>query len=90
MPQGAGKKLSNPNQNPNKKVQQKAPKRVWKKRKDPVRAAIVRKVEACAMEKALKDPMKGAMHLVKPTEEKAKRAKVSTKSLIRNPHQKIK
>ena len=90
MPQGSGKKLTNQNQKNNKKAQNQTPKRVWKKRKDPVRAAIVRKVEACAMAKALIDPMKGAMHLVKPTEEKAKRAKVSTKALIRNPHQKIK
>ena len=91
MPQGAAKKAAEKRQKTNKKTEIRArPKRVWKKRKDPVKAAIVRKVEAVAMEKALKDPMKGGLRFIKPTEEKAKAAKISTKSLIKNPDQKIK
>ena len=92
MAQGAAKKSSESRkQKTNKKAEIKQrPTRVWKKRKDPVKSAIVRKVEALAMEKALKEPMKGGLRFIKPTEEKAKAAKVSTKSLIKNPTQKIK
>lgn len=91
MAQGAAKKSSERKQKTNKKAEINArPKRVWKKRKDPVKAAIVRKVEALAMEKALKEPMKGGIRFIKPTEDKVKAAKVSTKSLIKNPTQKIK
>jgi hypothetical protein len=91
MPQGAAKKASDARkQKMNKKAVKKQPKRVWVKRRDPVKGAIVRKVEALAMEKALKDPMQGGLRVIKPTEEKAKVAKVSTKSLINDPKQKVK
>lgn len=92
MPQGAAKKASDQRkQKSNKKAMIKStPQRVWKKRRDPVKGAMQRKVEAVVMEKALKEPLKGGMKYIKPTEEKAKTAKISTKSLIKNPGQKIK
>jgi hypothetical protein len=92
MPQGTDKKkpaAAPPKVNKKTEINQR-PKRVWKKRRDPVRSAIQRKVEAVAMEKALKDPMHGGLRFIKPTEEKAKAAKISTKSLIKDPTQKIK
>jgi hypothetical protein len=93
MPQGTEKrKVTAPRPaKTNKKTEiNQRQKRVWKKHRDPVASAIVRKVEAVVMEKALKDPMHGGLRFIKPTEEKAKAAKVSTKSLIKNPNQKIK
>lgn len=93
MPQGAAKKSSNVNKkkNLNKKAMiNKRPKRSWKKHKDPITAAIHRKVEGVVMEKAMKNPLNGGIRVVKPTEEKVKVASVSTKSLVKNPTQKIK
>jgi hypothetical protein len=92
MPQGPAKKaMESRRVKTNKKTEaNQRPKRVWKKRKDPVRAAIMKKIEGVVMDQALKDPMHGGLRFIKPTEEKAQAAKVSTKSLIKNPTQKIK
>jgi hypothetical protein len=92
MPQGPAKKAADARKDKtNKKTEiKKRPTRVWHKRKDPVSAAITRKIEAVVMDRALKDPMHGGLRFLKPTEEKAKAAKVSTKSLIKDPTQKIK
>lgn len=90
MPQGAAK-TAKKIQKTNKKTDIRSrPKRVWKKRRDPISAAVAKKVEAVVMQKALKDPMHGGMRFLKPSEDKTKAAGVSTKSLIKDPNQKIK
>jgi hypothetical protein len=89
MPQGTDKKAPKQKTTKKAKTSQK-PKRVWKKRKDPIKAALIKKIEGIAMERALKDPLQGGLRLIKPSEQKAKAAKLSTKSLIKNPNQKIK
>lgn len=92
MPQGAAKKTSNINQkkNLNKKARINQRPKKGKKHKDPITAAIHRKIEGVVMQKAMKNPLNGGIRVVKPTEEKVKVASVSTKSLVKNPTQKIK
>jgi hypothetical protein len=89
MPQGTNKKKPKPKTHKKAEINQK-PKRVWKKRSDPIKAAIVKEIEGIAMERAPKDPLHGGLRLIKPSEQNVKAAKVSTKSLIRNPNQQIK
>ena len=90
MPQGAVKVSKTKQQKTNKKAVKVQPKRVWKKRKDPVKAALARKVDAIVMDKAMKDPLHGGLRFIKPNEENTKAAKVSTKQLIKDPTKKIK
>lgn len=90
MPQGAAKSAKKVQKTNKKSDIRSRPKRVWKKRRDPISAAVAKKVEAVVMQKALKDPMHGGMRFLKPTEEKTKAANLSTKSLIKDPNQKIK
>ncbi|KAH0792260.1 hypothetical protein GPJ56_003786 [Histomonas meleagridis] len=91
MTQGAAKKANKAHQKGNKKVEiRQRQKRVWKKRRDPITAAVSKKIEAVVMSKAMKDPLGGGMRFIKPSEEKTKAAGVSTKSLIKDPNQRIK
>jgi len=85
MPQGAIKKAGHKSEKIERNPQHyDKPSKHWKKKRDPVRAALIKKVEACAMEKALKAPLKGGMKVVKATEEKAKMAQKSTKEVMKN------
>ena len=84
MPQGAAKKVGPKPQKAERNPQHyDKPSKHWKKRKDPIRAALIKKAEACAMEKALKEPLSGGMRLIKATEEKAKGAQMSTKDHLK-------
>jgi molybdenum cofactor biosynthesis enzyme MoaA len=91
MPQGPTKRTADtgPAKTHKKAEIRQRAKRVWKKHKDAVRAAIAKKVEAVVMDRALKDPLHGGLRFIKPTEEKAKAASIPTKSLIKDPTQKI-
>ncbi|KAK8870962.1 hypothetical protein M9Y10_008875 [Tritrichomonas musculus] len=83
--------IENKKEKKNKKaVQQQQQKRVWKKRRDPIKAALAKKAEAVAMDQANKSPLHGGIRFIKLTEESAKTAKVSTKQLIKDPNMKIK
>ena len=70
-------------QKKNKKAIKQQPKRVYKKRRDPLKAALAKKAEAVAMDQANKSPLHGGLRFIKPTEESTKAAKVSTKQLIK-------
>lgn len=91
MPQGVMKQSnSSRKEKKNKKAIKQQPKRVYKKRRDPLKAALAKKAEAVAMDQANKSPLHGGLRFIKPTEESTKAAKVSTKQLIKNPTMKIK
>lgn len=90
MPQGVSKQKQQPKQKKNKKAIAPMPKRVYKKKKDPIKAALAKKVDAIVFEKAMKDPFQGGTRFIKPNEDNTKAAKISTKSLLKNPTQKIK
>jgi hypothetical protein len=68
IPQGPAKKVAEAREGKtNKKTEiNKRPTRVWRKRKDPVSAAMTRKIEAVAMDRALKYPMHGGLRFLKP------------------------
>ncbi|EAX93034.1 hypothetical protein TVAG_395540 [Trichomonas vaginalis G3] len=90
MPQGGASRrptLTVPTKAKHVKPNQKQPKK-YKKHRDPVKAFLIKKAEACAMERALKDPMKGNIRTFKPTEEKAKLAQVRTKEGIKKAAEK--
>ena len=90
MPQGANKPSATPItlRAKRQKPEKNRPQKNWKKKRDPVKAALIKKAEACAMEQALRDPMKGGMKTIKPTEEKAKLATVRTKDVIKQAQEK--
>ena len=90
MPQGGIKKSSPmlPNKQKHHKQEKNRPQKNWKKKRDPVKAAMIKKAEACAMEKAMKDPMNGGIRTFKPTEEKAKLAQVRTKDVLKQAYEK--
>ena len=90
MPQGGVKKVSQviPIKAKHQRPPKANPKKNWKKKRDPVSAALIKKAEACAMERAMKDPMNGGIRTFKPTEEKAKLAQVRTKDVIKKAAEK--
>lgn len=89
MPQGVMKQSSSRKEKKNKKAIKQQPKRVYKKRRDPVKAALAKKVEAVAMDQANKSPLHGGLRFIKPNDENTKAAKISTKKLIKDPSMKI-
>lgn len=91
MPQGGNSRrpsITVPTKAKHVKPNQQQQHKKYKKHRDPVKAALIKKAEACAMERALKDPMKGNIRTFKPSEEKAKLAQVSTKDVIKQASQK--
>ena len=90
MPQGGIKKGSPmiPTKQKHQKPEKNKPQKNWKKKRDPIKAALIKKAEACAMERAMKDPMNGGIRTFKPTEEGAKLAQVRTKDVIKKAAEK--
>lgn len=90
MPQGSNKSVGSSfrTKQKHRKPQKVNSHKNWKKRKDPVRAVMIKKAESVAIANAMKDPLKGGIRTSKDIDEALKFAKESTKQLIKEAERK--